>query len=135
MVSINFKLQNFFDMEDQSPVLLHLSFYAIGISAWVVTTAVFGEGAYLVGVLPEEDKLFAAVDLAMELGNLPTFLLVFLFPAFLTRYRATLCGALVIGAFVACVFLAICWKVTLAGASVALLAGSFAAGCVGSASM
>ena len=54
-------------MEDQSPVLLHLSFYAIGISAWFVTTAVFGEGAYLVGVLPEEDKLFAAVDLAMVL--------------------------------------------------------------------
>ena len=127
----------FSDLQEQhsSTILLHLSFYVIGIAAWVVTTAVFGEGAYLVGVLPEEDKLFAAVDLAMELGNLPTFLLVFLFPAFLTTYRATLCGALVFGAFAACVFLAICWKITFAGASVAILAGSFAAGCVGSASM
>ena len=51
-----------------------ISFFLIGISSWLLVTGIFTECNVLAKTAPEGKKIFAASDLAIEMGNIVPFI-------------------------------------------------------------
>eukprot|EP00949_MAST-11_sp_MAST-11-sp1_P000393 g393.t1 len=115
-------------------------FFLFGITSWLLVTALFAQAAIAKEVLPEKDKIFSRIDLAMELGNiLPALIFCLGFQrAVLSNLRAVIIVNLIVG-IASAILYACFWKVTFAfghaSVSVVVLFCAWLAGTVGSMSM
>ena len=87
-----------------------MSFFLIGTSSWLLVTGIFTECNVLVNekISPEGRRIFAASDLAIELGNIAPFILVVYFSKFLSRNISKLVAGVIILDILTALFLAFC---------------------------
>ena len=111
------------------------AFFVMGLGSWLCVTALFAEASYFVAHVPEGKAIFAQLDLAVQLSNVVPAALVLLLPRVLDRHTTSLVGVLFLASLATCATLAGAWDAKAGNSSVALLAGGFGAGVVGTTSM
>ena len=116
---------------------LFFSFFLIGISSWLLVTGIFTECNVLVynKISPEGKNIFAASDLAIEMGNVVPFMLVVYFSNFLDKNIKSIVGAVIVFEIFTALFLAFAYNKIVADSSILFLVGGFFSGVGGSTSM
>ena len=114
-----------------------MSFFLIGTSSWLLVTGIFTECNVLVNekISPEGRRIFAASDLAIELGNIAPFILVVYFSKFLNRNTSKLVAGVIVLDILTALFLAFSYNKIILNSSVFFLTGCFFSGVAGSTSM
>lgn len=117
-------------------------FFLFGTSSWILVTAIYAQMSVMKTILPEGDKLYSRVDLAMELGNIVPAILLFsgFQPSVLKHLRAYIYGILFVAIATALLY-STSWRVTVSfgewggDVSVVVIICSWLAGVVGSMAM
>ena len=114
-----------------------ISFFLIGTSSWLLVTGIFTECNVLVNekISPEGRRIFAASDLAIEMGNIVPFILVVYFSKFINRNTSRLVAAVITLDILTALFLAFSYNKILFNSSIFFLTGCFFSGVAGSTSM
>ena len=112
-------------LRKKCPILF--SFFLIGISSWLLVTGIFTECNVLVynKISPEGKNIFAASDLAIEMGNVVPFTLVIYFSNFLDKNIKSIVGAVILFEIFTALFLAFTYNKIVANSSILFLAGGF----------
>lgn len=112
-----------------------ISFFLIGISSWLLVTGIFTECNVLAKTAPEGKKIFAASDLAIEMGNIVPFILVVYFSKFLDKNINGIVAFVILFDIFTALFLAFTYNKIVNNSSILFLIGCFFSGVGGSTSM
>lgn len=115
---------------------LWLAHMCVGLSSWLLASGVFATAVWLIGSAPEGAKLFAHLDVSVQMPNVLTAVLVLLTPeGFVARHCVLLSAVLLAVGVLGAAWLVAAAPYHTVTTSVGLLVGGVFAGVVGSLSM